>query len=78
MMFPTLLGSDLISDDAKERTNLMRAHMSSPIGAYTSDSRGHNFVRKSVAEFIERRDGPAVKADFNNIYLTNGASEGVR
>ena len=78
MMYPKLLDSGLISDDAKERTKLMRSHMSSPIGAYTSDSRGHNFVRKSVAEFIEKRDGPAVQADFNNIYLTNGASEGVR
>ena len=29
-------------------------------------------------KFIEARDGPAVKANVNNIYLTNGASEGVR
>jgi len=28
--------------------------------------------------FIEARDGPAVKARVDDIYLTNGASEGVR
>ena len=77
-MYPKLLGSSLISDDAKDRVELLTKQTTSPIGAYTSDSRGHNFVRKSVADFIERRDGPAVQADFANIYLTNGASEGVR
>ena len=77
-MYPKLLGSSLISDDAKERVALLSRNTTSPIGAYTSDSRGHGFVRQSVADFIERRDGPAVQADFQNIYLTNGASEGVR
>ena len=52
--------------------------MTSPMGAYTSNSKGHSIVRKTVADYIERRDGPAVKADWNNIYMTNGASEGVR
>jgi len=36
------------------------------------------FIRESVARYIENRDGAAVTADFNNIYMTNGASEGVR
>lgn len=48
------------------------------MGAYTSNSKGHMFVRESIAEFINNRDGPAVKADWNNIFLTNGASEAVR
>jgi aspartate/methionine/tyrosine aminotransferase len=48
------------------------------MGAYTSNSKGHEIIRKNVAEFIENRDGPTVHSDFNNIYLTNGASEGVR
>lgn len=52
--------------------------MSSPMGAYTSNSKGHNYVRQSIARYIEERDGPAVHADWNNIYLTNGASEAVR
>jgi len=32
--------------------------------------------RKDVAEFIEKRDG--FPADYENIYLTNGASDGIR
>jgi aspartate/methionine/tyrosine aminotransferase len=52
--------------------------MSSPMGAYTSNSKGHQFFRKAIADYIEKRDGPAVKANWNNIYTTNGASEGVR
>lgn len=48
------------------------------MGAYTGNSKGFECVRESVAKFIEERDGPAVKADINNIFLTNGASEGVR
>jgi aspartate/methionine/tyrosine aminotransferase len=52
--------------------------MSSPMGAYTSNSKGHSFIRKSIAEFINERDGPSVNSNWNNIYLTNGASEAVR
>ena len=48
------------------------------MGAYTSNSKGHNYIRQSVARFINERDGPAVDSDWNNIYLTNGASEAVR
>lgn len=33
-------------------------------------------VRNKVAEFISKRD--SLKANAENIYLTNGASEGVR
>jgi len=51
--------------------------MVSPVGAYT-DSKGYGYVRKQVANFINNRDGPKVDADWNNIYLTSGASEGVR
>lgn len=48
------------------------------MGAYTGNSKGFDFVRESIARFIEERDGPAVKASADHIYLTNGASEGVR
>ncbi len=50
------------------------------VGAY-SDSKGMRFVRESVASFIERRDsrdGVAVKADPEHIFLTDGASKGVQ
>jgi aspartate/methionine/tyrosine aminotransferase len=45
------------------------------LGAY-SESQGIAVVRDEVAEFLEERDGH--KADASNIFLTNGASEGVR
>ena len=50
--------------------------MVSPVGAYTGNSKGYQFVREKIAKFITERDG--VSADPNDIYVTNGASEGVR
>lgn len=44
-------------------------------GAYTG-SVGVVEFRKDVAKFIEERDG--YPADYKNIYLTNGASDGIR
>jgi len=49
----------------------------SPVGAYTTDSRGWGYAREAVADYINKRDGN-VGAHRDNIYLTNGASEGVR
>jgi len=45
------------------------------VGAY-SNSQGLETPRQQVAEFISARDGYPATA--NNIFLTNGASEGVR
>lgn len=78
MLYPPLVESSLISNDAKDRIKMISSHITSPMGAYTANSKGHKYVRDSVARYIEGRDGPAVVADFNNIYMTNGASEGVR
>lgn len=77
-LHPALLNSSDISHDAKERVRMFQANVSSPMGAYTGNSKGFDFVRESIARFIEERDGPAVKASVDHIYLTNGASEGVR
>ena len=44
-------------------------------GAYT-DSRGIEVIRKDVEKFISERDG--IEADYNNIYLINGATDGIR
>eukprot|EP00755_Sulcionema_specki_P003003 Sspe_Gene.27160::Locus_11578_Transcript_1_1_Confidence_1.000_Length_1748::g.27160::m.27160/K00814/GPT, ALT; alanine transaminase len=44
-------------------------------GAYTH-SQGYDFVRQHVAEFISKRDG--VECDPANIFLTDGASPGVK
>lgn len=72
------MDSQYLNDDAKERVNLMNSLFSSPIGAYTSNSKGHSQVRQAIANFIQTRDGNDVHSDWNNIFLTNGASEGVR
>lgn len=50
-------------------------------GAYT-ESKGELFIREAVAEFINTRDGfenaGGMSSDPETIFLTNGASEGVR
>ena len=54
--------------------------MSSPPGAYTGTSKGWEYVRETIADFINKRDG--LEGDqmscANDIYLSNGASEAVR
>ena len=75
-MNPNLIKSSDISEDARNRAAHYSMLMGSPIGAYTGNSKGYQFVREKVARFISERDG--VQADPNNIYMTNGASEGVR
>jgi len=48
------------------------------VGAY-SDSQGHQIVRNEVAKFITQRDGPELgEADPSKIFLTDGASAGVK
>lgn len=44
-------------------------------GSYT-DSKGIEMIRRNVAKWISERDG--YDADFNNIYLINGATDGIR
>lgn len=50
-------------------------------GAYT-ESKGERFIREAVAEFINKRDGFETSgeesADPEKIFLTSGASEGVK
>jgi len=76
MIYPELVNSSLIGDDCKNRIKLYGQTLKSPVGAYTGNSKGWSYIRKQIANFIEHRDG--VEADPNEIYLTNGASEGVR
>lgn len=75
-MHQKLLETDILSQDAKNRCAEYNAGFSSPVGAYTVNSKGFMHIRKQVAKFIEERDG--VVSDPENIFLTNGASEGVR
>ena len=45
------------------------------LGSY-SESSGIELIRKNVANFIYERDG--VCCDYKNVYLVNGASEGIK
>lgn len=74
---PALITTDAISHDAKERAILYRKLLDTPMGAYTSNSKGYQYAREKVAEFINKRDN-VTNADAKNIYLTNGAGEGVK
>ena len=76
LIYEPLLKTNAISHDAKTRIEEFKRNIESPSGAYTVNSKGWSHVRNKVAEFISNRDG--VKADADKIYLTNGASEGVR
>ena len=66
--------SKLYPSDVIERAQNISKFCPS-IGAYSA-SNGLYAVRKAVAEFIERRDC-GHPSDPDNIYLTNGASEGI-
>ncbi len=71
---PSLAKHATFSKDVHQRAEKY-LHAVSSVGAYT-ESQGIRVVREEVAEFLEARDGH--KADPDNIFLTNGASEGVR
>lgn len=61
--------------DAIERAQKYLSMVKGGVGAY-SDSRGNPGVIQEICDFLERRDGFA--GNPSNIFLTNGASEGVR
>eukprot|EP00929_Paragymnodinium_shiwhaense_P019606 TRINITY_DN13311_c0_g1_i1.p1 TRINITY_DN13311_c0_g1~~TRINITY_DN13311_c0_g1_i1.p1 ORF type:complete len:544 (-),score=81.56 TRINITY_DN13311_c0_g1_i1:296-1834(-) len=73
---PTLLTANVYPKDVVQRASeYLAATNGSGIGAYT-DSSGLLLVRQQIAAFLEKRDG--FPADVNRIYLTTGASEGVK
>ena len=61
--------------DAIERARFILTSCGGQLGAY-SHSKGIPFIRQSVADFIERRDG--YPADPEHIFLTAGASPAVQ
>nr|AIT69924.1 alanine transaminase [Colpomenia sinuosa] len=65
----------LFKKDVVERAQHYAAGLTGGVGAYTN-SQGIPAVREEIAAFIAERDGHPARAD--RIYLTNGASEGVR
>lgn len=78
LQYPTLLHnppSDFPAD-VVERAKTLHSNVGS-LGAY-SHSQGAIHIRKSVAKFIEERDGLEFPANPKDIFLTSGASAAVQ
>ncbi len=77
--YPHLIEDPLTSKsfpkDIKEKVKYILSENPSGLGAYTQ-SEGMSFIRKAVAQFIEKRDG--IKSDPTRIILTDGASKGIQ
>lgn len=73
---PPLLESAEFPEDAKSRArDILAGCKGSSVGSY-SDSPGLEVIRRHVASYIEERDGHP--AEWSNIMLCAGASEGIR
>eukprot|EP00823_Brevimastigomonas_motovehiculus_P003227 TRINITY_DN194_c1_g2_i1.p1 TRINITY_DN194_c1_g2~~TRINITY_DN194_c1_g2_i1.p1 ORF type:complete len:503 (-),score=123.07 TRINITY_DN194_c1_g2_i1:410-1888(-) len=77
LQYPELMtsGASLFPKDIIARAQKYLKVMKGGLGAY-SNSQGTKIVRDEVADFITARDG--VKADPQDIYLTDGASNAVK
>jgi alanine transaminase len=66
---------DYFTPEAVDKADHYLSHLNNrAVGAYT-DSPGMRVVMREVKDFIQKRDG--VEVDEDNIYLLNGASEGI-
>ena len=72
-----LRDAGVLSQDALNRIEAISQVCDTPLGAYNNTTKGYAGVRRSVADFINRRDGVS-DATENNMNLTNGASESIR
>lgn len=82
--FEGVAEDDFTSDYVLALCEEMLSKLGTGMGAYT-ESKGPLFIREAIAEYIDARDevatsGPPrrMKSDPESIFLTNGASEGVR
>lgn len=74
----SLLSSPNIPIDVKQRVRELLSYCGGEsAGAYT-DSSGIEPIRRHIANYIEQRDGGGVKVDFRNVFLSNGASDGIK
>ena len=73
--------SDFVSDDVLDLSEDIMRMTGNGTGAYT-ESKGFQFIREAIAEFIDERDDierlGGVKSHPGNIFLTTGASGGVK
>jgi alanine transaminase len=67
--------SDFPSDIKQRVKRLLSACGGQSLGSYT-ESQGISVVREDIATYIQQRDG--YPADPSNIYLCNGASDGIK
>ena len=80
--YSDLYDSDFVPDDILAVSeNILAKMKSGGTGAYT-ESKGERFIREAVAEFIDSRDDAegsgSLSAKPDNIFLTGGASQGVK
>ncbi len=75
--YPDLMKLDMFPEDAKQKAQrILNNCGGKSVGAYT-DSSGLEVVRKDIADYITRRDG-GVPSNPDDIFLTNGASGGIK
>merc|ERR1719291_1145410 len=75
--YPELLNSADMPEDAKDRARAILGGCKGGSAGSYSDSPGVEIIRRHVAEYIEKRDG-GIPADWQNVILCAGASEGIR
>jgi len=74
---PSLMDDPSFPADVKERAaGILEGCKGASLGSYT-DSSGIEIIRRHVADYITQRDG-GVPADWNEIVLCGGASDGIK
>jgi len=77
----SLRDQDFLAEEVLSLSEEVFLQSKTGTGAYT-ESKGFRFVREAIAEFINMRDGvlsdEEYAADPESIFLTNGASQGVK
>lgn len=74
--YPDLMKTDKFPQDVKNKADkILNACAGKSIGFYSIDT-GIEVIRQSVADYIEKRDGH--KVDFDSVFLSPGASIGIR
>jgi len=68
--------ADFPSDVVKRSKELLGACSGQSVGSYTA-SAGIELIRRDVAKYIEDRDG-GVPANYEDVFMTTGASDGIR
>jgi aspartate/methionine/tyrosine aminotransferase len=80
-LFTSLRNGNFISDYVLDLCEELLSKMEAGMGAYT-ESNGPLFIREAIARYIDKRDGAdslgGVRSNPDYVFVTNGASEGVK